>query len=58
MIFIKNITEDIKTRFYTSNYELERPLRNGTNKKVIVLKKHELGGKIWIKFVGLRANTY
>ena len=29
----KNIYVDVKTRFDTSNYELDRPLPNGKNKK-------------------------
>ena len=29
----KDIAEDIETRFDTSNYELERPLPKGKNKK-------------------------
>ena len=41
----KDIGEDIETRFDTSNYELDRPLLKGTNKKVIALMKYELGGK-------------
>ena len=53
-----DIAEDVETRFDTSNYELDRPLPNGKNKKVIRLKKDELGGKIMTKFVGLRAKTY
>ena len=54
----KDIAEDVETRFDTSNDELDRPLAKGKNKKVIGLMKDELGGKIMIKFVGLRAKTY
>ena len=54
----KDIVEDVETRFDTSNYELDRPLPKGKNKKVIGLMKDELGGKIITKFVGLRAKTY
>ena len=54
----KDIAEDLQTRFDTSNYELERPLTKVKNKRVIGLIKNELGGKIMIKFVGLRAKTY
>ena len=42
----KDIAEDVETGFDTSNYELERPLPKGTNKKVIELLKDQLGGKI------------
>ena len=55
----KNIAEDVNTtRFDTSNYELNKSLPKGKNKKVIGLTKDELGGKIMKKFVGLRAKTY
>ena len=54
----KNIAEDVETRFDTSNWELDRPLPKGKNKKVIGLIKDELGGKIMTKFVGLRAKSY
>ena len=54
----KDIAEDVETRFDTSNYELDRPLPKGKNKKVIEIMKDELCGKIMIKFVGLRAKTY
>ena len=54
----KNVSENIETRFDTSNYELDRPLPKGKNKKVIGLMKDELGGKIITKFVGLRAKSY
>ena len=53
----KNTLEDIETRFDTSNYELDRPLPKGKNKKVTGLMKDELGGKIMTKFVALRAKT-
>ena len=43
----KNIAEDVETRFDTSNWELDRPLPKGKNKKVIGLIKDELGGKLW-----------
>ena len=42
----RDITEDVETRLDTSNYELDRPLAKGKNKKVIVLTKEELGKKI------------
>ena len=47
----KDIAEDVETRFDTSNYELDRPLPKGKNKKVIGLMKDELGRKIicWMK---------
>ena len=49
----KEIAEDVESIFDTSNYELDRPLPKGKNKKVIGLMKDELGGKIMTKFVGL-----
>ena len=52
MIFIKTL------QFDTSNYKLDRPLPKGKNKKVIGLMKDELGAKIMITFLGLRAKTY
>ena len=53
----KNIAEDVETRFDTLNYELDRPLPKGKNKKLIGLTKEELGRKIMATFVGLRAKT-
>ena len=41
-----------------SNYELVRPLGKGKNKTVIGLIKDELGGKMMIKFFGLRPKSY
>ena len=43
--FYKDIAEDVKTRFDTSNYLVNRPLPMGVNKKVISLMKDEMGGK-------------
>ena len=54
----KDIAKDVETRFDTSNYELDRPLPKGKEKKIIELMKDELGEKFMIKFVGLRARTY
>ena len=54
----KDIAEDVETRFETSNFELNRPLFKGKNKKVYGLMKNELGGKIIIRFVRLKPKTY
>ena len=44
--FYKDIADDIEKRFDTSNYEVDKPLSTGKNKKVIGLMKDELGGRI------------
>ena len=54
----EDIADDVKKRFDTSSYEVNRPLTAGENKKVIGLKKDELGGKIMTEFVALTPNTY
>ena len=56
--FYKDIANDVEKRFDTSNYEVNRPLPTEKNKKVIGLKKDELGGKIITEFVTLRPKTY
>ena len=47
----KDIVDDVACKFDTSNYEFDRPLPTGRNKKVIRLMKDELGGKIITEFV-------
>ena len=49
----KDIAGDLETRFDVSNYELDRTLLKGKNKKVIGLIKDDLARKIKIEFVGL-----
>ena len=56
--FYKDIANHVEKRFDISNYELNRPLPIGKNKKVIGLMKDELGGKIITEFVTLRPKTY
>ena len=51
----RDITEDIETRFGTSNFELGRRLPKGKNKKVIGLMKDELSGQRAKEFVGFKA---
>ena len=56
----KNIAEDVETRLVLQimNYELNKPLPKGKNKKVIGLMKDELGRQIINKYIGLRAKIY
>ena len=56
--FYKDIANDVEKRFDMPNYEVNRPLPTGKNKKVIGLMKDELGGKIITEFVTLRPKTY
>ena len=56
--FYKDIANDVEKRFDTSNYECDRPLPTGKNKKVIGLMKDELGGRIITEFVAWRPKTY
>ena len=56
--FYKDISNEVEHRFDTSNYEVNRPLPTGKNKKIIGLMKDELGGKIITEFVTLRPKTY
>ena len=56
--FFEDIANDVESMFDTSNYEVNRPLPEGKNKKVIGLMKDEMGGYIIIGFVALRPKTY
>ena len=58
--FYKDIAGDVEKWFDISNYDKndERLLPIGINKKVIGMFKDELGGKIIIEFIALRAKAY
>ena len=56
--FYKDIANDVEKRSDASNYEVNRRLPTGKNKKVIGLMKDELGGKIMTEFLALRPKTY
>ena len=56
--FYNDIANDVEKRFDTSNYECDRPLPTGKNKKVIGLMKDGLGGRAIAEFVALRPNIY
>ena len=56
--FYEDIANDVEKRFDTSNYEVNRPLPTGKNKKAIGLMKNELGGKIITEFAALRPEIY
>ena len=47
----QDIEENVETRFDTSNYELNRPLHKGKNKKVIRVTKDEVSGKVTKNFL-------
>ena len=53
----KNIGENIKTRFDTSNFELDRPLPKRKILKSVWTNEGKLGGKIMKEFVGSRVKT-
>ena len=58
--FYKDISEDVKDKFDTSDYPPDHPsgIPSGLNKKVISMFKDEAGGKIIDEFVGLRSKLY
>ena len=56
--FYKDIANDVKKWFVTSNYDVDRPLPKGIHKNDTGLIKDELGGKIIIEFIALKPKTY
>ena len=56
--FYEDTANDVEKRFDTSNYEVNRPVPTGKNKKINGLMKDELGGKIITEFVALKPKTY
>ena len=56
--FYKDIADDVKKRYDTSNYKVDGLLPKRMNKKVIGLMKDKLGGKIITELVALRPKTY
>ena len=54
----EDISNDLKDWFYILNYEINRPLPIGKNKKVIGVMKYELEGKILTKIAGLIPKIY
>ena len=49
---------DVEKRSDSSNYDVNRPLLKGKNKKVIALMKDQLGGKVMTEFAVLCLNKY
>ena len=58
--FYKDISEDVKDRFDTSDYPPNHPsgIPSGLNKKVLGTFKDKAGGKVIDEFVVLRAKLY
>ena len=56
--FYEDNVNDVEKRFDTSNYEVNRLLSKGKNKKVIGLMKDELGGELMTESVAVRPKTY
>ena len=58
--FYKDISEDVKHKFDTSDYPPSHPsgIPSGFNKMVLGMFKDEAGGKVIDEFVGLRAKLY
>ena len=55
--FYEDIADDVEKRFDASNYEVNRSLPKGKNRKAIGLMKDDLGGKITTEFAAVRPKT-
>ena len=55
--FYKDIAGDVKKRYDTLNYEVDKPLPRGMNEKIIGLMKDALRAKIIAEFVAPRPKT-
>ena len=56
--FFRDLSEDVKDRFDTSNFYCDRPLPIGVNKKVVGLMKDALGGGIITQFAAFKPKAY
>ena len=56
--FYEHIVDDVEKWFDASNYEVDRPLPKGKNKKVIGLIKYKLAGKIVTELAALNPTRY
>ena len=54
----RHSAEDVETRFDTSNFEIDRPLPEANNEKVIILMKEKLVGQIRKELIGLIAEAF
>ena len=53
-----DLVEDNEITFDISNYEIVRPLPIGEKRKVIVLMKDEIRGRLMNEFVALRSKMH
>ena len=56
--FYKDVADDVKNRYDTSNYEVDRPLPKRMNKIVLRVIEDELGGNTRKEYVAFRPKTY
>lgn len=54
----EDVKDDVEETFYTSDYEVKRPLTLGKNRKVISMTEDQNVGKVIKQFVSLRPKMY